>query len=555
MRKLYILFLFVLLAAVTRSQKINDDARFSLRAGFGYNLPVATGVLATNFDYGAVDGIYGSWGKGILPTLDFSVHTCKGFRAVVGTGMLFGPEIKSSVAGSSSTGIFNRTTKSGIMIPALITLGGRYDILLWDDVACSHFIPYMGCGIGLAVGTTVKNSVYSIQGSENNTTTTEIKSTTTFKPALDIYGEAGIKYMFSERLAVFIDARLSSISLMPSKQKITSESVNGQDITSTLSISQKETDFVKKVPATTGGQGEPSKELAEKFPASGLAISCGIAWNFGLGGKVMLGGPGLGGGIPPGGPKGGGKGGTKEKVREAGAAAFAENCKSCPPPVIVLTTNNEDGKDFPPENTKISKTGPYGKTELLKAQLLSDHATCDSCAAVNQGCCCCRLDSLKIKLTFQITYNTDAINKGVWLNTKKGSDLYEHTCRGNTLPDHIQVNGKQVDLKPEEWKKVDPKSVEVHERQHCSDLTEVAKKFLDAESKKLTSFMCCTDNDKKRCKETVEKLCKSWKENLEAKLREKITEISDDEGADYGNGSLEKKAREKQSEDLNKRQE
>jgi len=545
MKKLTIFFLLMFLALLSHSQKYYDNTLFTLRAGFGYNLPVATGVLSTNYNNGAIDGIYGSWGSGFIPSLDFSVRIWGDFQALVGIGTLTGPEIRSSFVSVMENSSVDNSTKSKLWIPVLLTFGGRYDIRLWeekedDDNICRRFTPYMGFGIGIAIGTTVKNHSTIVQTTGFNTVITDIKSTITFKPALDLYGELGVKYKISKNLSVFLDARLSALALMPSKQKITSEIINGQDVTSDLTVSQRETDFVKNVPSTTGGQDEPSKELAEKFPASGISINCGISWNFG--GNVLFGGPGPK--IPPPvAPKPVNKGTTRDKIK---VAAAVKTCMDCPPPDLTLISNNDD-EDFPVENSRESSSGPWGKSGLSKTEILEHEAVCESCKG-SEGTCCCMLKTLKVKLTFYIIYDTAALNKGVWLNTNKNSKEYGHTRKGKSLPEKM--------ANKEDWKIADKKSVEVHERQHCSDMKDAANSIIEEALKKVPVDQCvCGENGDKACKEKMENFCEQLGKKLNDLLSKTMDKISESENSEYGKGDLEKKAREVQAEDLNNRPE
>ena len=524
-------------------------------------------------------------GDGIIPSFDFSYRMFGELSDVIGYNYLVGPEVKSYNIFSGTYTTENDNTKARLQVPAILTLGERYDIHWWNmcnnemccSGCCTYFVPFVGVGVGVALGSTLNSSVDAVSGTEGSTTTTDTKYTTLFKPAVVTYGEMGAKIIASKNISVFVDGRMSAMSLLPSKQKITSEVVNGRDITSTLTVSQKEIDFVRDVPATTGSSDQPTKELAEKYPASGFAINCGVTWNFGFGeheGGALPGGqnpgpgvtevgqgPGSGGGTQTGQKQGGGEvqggqkegGGvtqekpgtgntTKEKIK-AGAAVKA--CQDCPPTELTLTSNNDD-KDFPGENTKETKTGPYGKSELVKIEILSHKDTCASCKA-GQLTCCCRMISLNVKLTFQITYDTAAIKSGVWLNTNKASKEYEHTLKGNSLPEKLKNK--------EDWKKVDRKSVEVHERQHCSDMKDFAKKIIEDELKKVPVDLCpCVGDGDKDCKAKMEVLCRNLGWNLNNQLKSAMTKLADGENEDYTKGPMEKKAREVQAEDLNNRQ-
>jgi len=123
MRKISLLSLFMVYTLTGSPQSTTDDARYSLRAGFGYNLPFATGLQATNVDNGTSKGIYGSWGKGFIPSLDFSVRCYKGLHAVLGLGTLPGAAVKSSFSSVTETSSNNGTSKSKPWIPLILTVG------------------------------------------------------------------------------------------------------------------------------------------------------------------------------------------------------------------------------------------------------------------------------------------------------------------------------------------------------------------------------------------------------------------------------------------------
>jgi hypothetical protein len=566
MKQVYTIILFIFIAEICTAQEIKDDALFSLRAGLGYGFPVAGGNLATSTDNGSITGIYGSWGKGFVPSLDFSARVYRNTDLLIGVNTLFGATVKSTNMSSGEITSFDQTTKSHLMIPALVTIGGRYNIHWWEcqdnseDNYCTRFVPYAGFGLGVAFGSTVKTTVNSVSTnlSGNLSTTTDIKSTTTFMPALDLYGDLGVKFLISDNFSIFAGLRLSSMSLMPVKQVINSEVVNGQDITSSLTVYEKEIDYKKHVTSSGSNQDEPSQQLAEKIPASTLAVNCGIAYNFGSHGTTLSGGTGHR--HAKGGPKPQGGGNTKEKGKGNGIKEKAADiCTDCPPPTVTLVTNN-DGKNFPKDSILRTKGKPWGKTELLDLDTLDHEAVCEPCGNVNPGCCC-RLKRLTIKVSFLISIDTADIRKGVWMNTKDSLDqkdkkgkrkpnpLFGHTKTGKDAPEGITK-----DLG--DWKKVDSASVLTHERRHCRDMTDSVKIWIDKLLKFLPSETCnCkSKDDYKICKKMMDKECGILKKLLNDLVLNEMKNLSNDEKKDYGEGKMEKNARKIQAEELNKRQ-
>jgi len=582
MKSIIILIVAVLLVSTVGAQDRQFDPEFSLRAGIGYNFPWAVGYQAFTTSNGAVSGIYGSWAQGWLANMDFGIRAYKNLWGVLSLNYTNGKSVDMFVA-YPSIGTTRSTPANKFQIPLTITFGGRYFINLSGSSGSgdlhdlkNRFQPYLGIGAGVALAANMKSGTSHLVFKVNPilSDSMDVKSTTTFKPGAVFYGEAGVKFAISKSLSLFLEARFTSLSLMNYKRKVTSAIMNGQDVTSGLSDYQKETDYVKNMPAQYSGG--PDKELADKFPASGISINCGLAWNFG-GGKVQLspgpqlnpggvnpgpssnpGGKNPGGTNPtpspnPGGsnPEGGTGGSTREVPKGGGAtteriksAAVYEKCRKCPETELTLTSNND--KDEFPENYKKNVTdGPWGQTKLDSIQITGWEAGCDQCDPENLVCCC-HLKKLKVTLYFHLSFNNDAIDKGVWLNVNKDSKQFGNTCLEKDLPRDEKAS--------KDWKKVDKKNVETHERQHCADLKEVARPVIEKELATFPVYQCvCSNDGNADCKEDMYRRSHTLKVKAEDAVRKAISKTSEKENEHYREGSLEKKAREVQAEELRNR--
>lgn len=74
MKTSVIFFLLILIGFKVLAQNSLEESRFALNGGIGYNFPVAGGNLASNSSNGNVDGIYGSWSKGLVANLEFGTR-------------------------------------------------------------------------------------------------------------------------------------------------------------------------------------------------------------------------------------------------------------------------------------------------------------------------------------------------------------------------------------------------------------------------------------------------------------------------------------------------
>jgi len=283
--------LFTGMAVMSTAQETLPEPRFSLRAGGGYNFPFATGLINTATQNGAypISGIYGSWAEGWLVNMDFGIRAYKSFWGVLSLNYTSGKSA-DMYAAYPSIGHTSSIPSNKFRIPLTITIGGRYFINLSGSSGTrdlhqltNRFQPYLGIGAGIALAANMKTGTSHLVFDINPITsgTMDVMSTTTFRPGAVLYGEAGVNFAISKNFSVFLEARFTSLSLMNYKRKVTSAILDGWDVTPHLSTQMRETDYVREVPVRTTGSDYPDQALAEKYPASGIAVNCGLSWNFG----------------------------------------------------------------------------------------------------------------------------------------------------------------------------------------------------------------------------------------------------------------------------------
>jgi hypothetical protein len=516
-------------------------------AGFGYNFPFSGGNLGVNQTSAGIEGVYGSWAQGLAAGLDLGIETCDRLYAMFSLNYLHGREVEFTTVFENPNSSYHHSTVSRLAIPVVLTAGGRY----YPDPSCcllnrlgigggERFGPYIGIGAGLALGARMR----SIQTTESLQPDfqyiTEVISTTAFKPSLIATAELGMTYKVSESLKVYGGLDGTSISLLNSHRRITTFLENGIDRTDEIPVEGLETVFVKELEFQENQDpDEPSRELAEKHPASGISFNVGVLYNIAPRAKKPT--------IPPAG-KGIGREPSKPKAPPAGkvqAAAAGANCKNCPPIQLMVTSNN-DPEIYAEDNIEIVTSGPWGSAELRNLTMENYITICDTCLG-SQGACCCQLVSLIVRLNFKMSLNLKKIEKGVWMNTNKEDKKgFGRTIVAKELPKGTP--------NPQDWKKVDRQSVEVHERQHFVDMKEAISANLGEALKQFEVIQYpCSPPPGEFCKKRVEEYLRGIGGRIQALANAKAKEIAAAENSEYMSGELEIKARTKQAEDLNSR--
>jgi hypothetical protein len=551
-----IILLFVLSGLPGFGQQDAPAKNYLLSTGIGYNFSLASGTLGSNSTNQSITGIYGSWGQGMLVNIDFGMRTCENLYTMLSLNYLNGRNIKSSSLYDNSNSSFDQRTINHMRIPMLFTVGSRYYLDLdciapsWaDNSQLSKVEPYFGIGVGLALGSRMNNRIISESIQNNIENSLEIKSVTSFKPAATLYGELGFSYQSSERLAVFAGFKGNSLSLINSKERIRSYVEDGIEQSDRLTTAEFETIFVKNWNQLENlGPEAPTKQLAERHPASGLTFSIGILYDIDPVGEIPLFNLGKIGGFLPGRGKGrrldpGKVNVTPDKIK---AAAANKICKDCPKIKLKISSNNDEAV-FPEKDIIIKRKGPWGGAKLKNVSILKSVVLCEQCP--NSGsACCCMIDSLTVFFTFQIIINQIKIKKGVWLNTNVNDpENFGSTITGKKLPKDLE--NKQ------DWKLVDRKSVEIHERQHFADLQIILRDVIVEELERFeVEQRPCSKLAQKDCEKHVVRALTRIANKLNDKALEKARAIAKSENEDYSRGSdLEKRARTIQAAELNER--
>ncbi len=262
------------LAALALLISHTATAQLYINVGVGYNAPAIQQLMMVDYNQGqsstTYKGIYNSLGQGFMPAIAIGHKINPNVGIEIGYGMLIGSKITADINDASSANVETGTQVMSANIHRLM-LGARID----RNEGNVH--PYIRIGIVVGVGTRVINEV--------ETTTTGPAFSSSYHSIEEYDGGMsvgfstgfGLTYHVSESFGIFVEAGLIAQNYAPTHSEITTLDVDGQDQLGSMTIRQKETNYVDEYTTTNPpNDGEPDEDLSFYFPASSMGISIGI---------------------------------------------------------------------------------------------------------------------------------------------------------------------------------------------------------------------------------------------------------------------------------------
>jgi hypothetical protein len=146
----------------------------------------------------------------------------------------------------------------------------------------SKLNPWMSMGVVIGALTRIKEK--ETQTNTYNSTTSELERTGVYHGGVPIGFDfrAGVDYKLSKTVDLFADIHLRGMNYTPTKFSVKTYTNNGMDEFSSLSVKQRETEFVKEldryeqIPADS-----PDKQLKRSFPFTAIGLDFGVKINLG----------------------------------------------------------------------------------------------------------------------------------------------------------------------------------------------------------------------------------------------------------------------------------
>lgn len=251
-----------------------------VNVGIGYGAPALRDLIAV--DYEATQssetytGVYSSLGMGFQPDLTLGYKFNENVGLELGYGFLLGSKIVSEVNDASSPNVETGEQRIHARMHRLM-LGTKV------TAADGDFHPYIRVGFALGVGGKVI--------SEMETTTTGPSFSGAYHSleeysggmAFGFNGGIGFTYHVSDAFGIFVEAAMIAQNYAPAHSELTTLDIDGQDQLGSMTIRQKQTDYVTEYTNPSGppNDGAPDEDLRFYLPMSSIGIGAGVHFYFG----------------------------------------------------------------------------------------------------------------------------------------------------------------------------------------------------------------------------------------------------------------------------------
>lgn len=254
-------------------------AQMYVRAGLGYGFSTSKEVFGTSSTTTTSSSsdklVANTSGAGLQIGAAFGYNFSKNLGLDLGVQYLMGAKqtITDTYNGQSTTTTTTQTTKANQirLMPALVVSTGGEKIE-----------PYARMGLILPLGgtinTEIKNKLASDEIIQN------VKTTGVF--SLGWHSAMGVNYYLNEKMAIFGEVGLQSLSIGAKKSVVTKYTVSGADKLNDLKTIQKEINYVTEmtdksnVSGTSADNSKPLDALRSYRQFGNLGINVGIKFGF-----------------------------------------------------------------------------------------------------------------------------------------------------------------------------------------------------------------------------------------------------------------------------------
>jgi hypothetical protein len=270
-----------------------------LELNSGYSLSTASQNLGSNSSSTYSNGVYtgteenvvGSLGKGLNVGFKIGYQFSENFALDIQTDYLFGAEYKSESSenfsydfdGDTYSELYNfNSNYSAKML--------RINPAVVFEVSKNKLSPYARLGVVLGMGQINGSYGYNytesypdfMGGQETYTSSEEVATKLSGGLSIGASAELGLKVAISEKLSFIGGIKMNGMSFAPTRGEITRYTSDGIDITSQLTTSEREAEFVNEIDYSSSSQqddNKPSKELKSFYAFSSVGLSVGIRFS------------------------------------------------------------------------------------------------------------------------------------------------------------------------------------------------------------------------------------------------------------------------------------
>ena len=285
--KLIIGILSVMIGFQTQAQ------HYFLGTGFGYSTPYLKQGMGTNSTYKYYNGssssysessysvVYGNFGSGGNFGIHGGYELKNGMSFIAGFNIYATPDVTSkSEDYTYSNGVLSSSTIRDFTFKtklSTLSFGIQY------KYAFPNFEAYLKSGILIGVASfeegfithdnDYQNSFYHVQ---DQTMMFE------FNPSIGNFTSIGVSKKLSNKLSVYVEMNINTLSFKPSKSKLTKDNLDGVDQLPTMTTYDKETIYENSISDNSNSTPDTSKPRKDIFGGqlnySSIGLNIGITY-------------------------------------------------------------------------------------------------------------------------------------------------------------------------------------------------------------------------------------------------------------------------------------
>jgi opacity protein-like surface antigen len=274
----------ILLSAIFAATVFTTRAQGTyMGLGFNYGFPAAGNALGTidtrdnPANTSSSENVRGSFGTGFSLGYYVGYMMNSNFGFEINANYLWGSKYNFSSNTAQGNGNYHNTTDEVSAITFRISPALR---MTFGD---GKLRPYLRAGLTFGLfNKIIDNSVQTdMNSSSNGPDVTEMKFELTKGNSFGFTGAFGAGFAVNDAFSIFGEVTNFSSSWGPEKGEIVKATLNGNDILSTMDVSDKQFEFVDKVNYPSGSNSTPTQALKTYFPMSSLGFTVGIHYFFG----------------------------------------------------------------------------------------------------------------------------------------------------------------------------------------------------------------------------------------------------------------------------------
>lgn len=279
-RQLAIAIIALLCVAKVHAQKFYISAGGGYGFGIASNFSVQEKTIAAfenlTYKYKLIKG-NGSFGQGAQAGATFGYNFNENIATELNFSYLIGAKlIDKEIRTAPQYEFLMENTLSGHMYrltPSLLITAGK-----------GFIKPYMRAGLVIGIGSKLINSGTKTEAWGYGINITEVTKTEieyTGGTSLGFACGMGINIKINHKVGFFAEMGMIAQSWAPEKSEYTKYTLNDADILSSISVSDRITEYVDEYSYDYLYEDKPNKELKQYFPFSSMGLNAGFHFSFG----------------------------------------------------------------------------------------------------------------------------------------------------------------------------------------------------------------------------------------------------------------------------------